>query len=220
MRLSEQYRPVELSDIVGQPTDAIQRRLTGENTPNFLLYGPPGTGKTTAARCIAREVQYEKDGYVELNAADVGVDEVRSKVDRAGRRMTLSGSSPVIILDEMDVMGYKAQQSLKKRLEDYPAVFILLTNDTSLDGINRALVDRCKVMEFGPVDDHSVATRVTEVAQQEGINISGDDVEAIVSFANGSVRTALSRLADYKNNPQTEHGHRQSIDTDVDPSDL
>lgn len=225
MTIESRHRPVELDEIVGQPTDEIKHRLRGRDTPNFLLYGPPGTGKTTAARCIAREMHGSTDALLELNAADTNVEDVRTRIKRAGRQLTLSGAPPVVVLDEMETMGYTAQQALKKRMEEYPSVFVLITNDTTLDKINDALIDRCKEVEFDALPNAVVENRLLEVAEKEGIDLDPDRAEVIASFANGSLRKALSKLADERPRWSTtssdgagDDWEREDVATDDDES--
>ena len=80
----EKYRPLKLTDIVGQ--DEIVERLSSYvksgNLPHLLFTGNAGVGKTTAAVTLARE--FFKDSWQlnfrELNASDErGIDVVRDR---------------------------------------------------------------------------------------------------------------------------------------------
>lgn len=211
MALAEEHRPRSLGEIVGQPVDKIRRRLNGTKTPNFLLYGPPGTGKTTAARCTAQELQGNSNAYLELNAADVGVDDIRTRVDRAGRQLTLQGHPPVVVLDEMETMSYDAQQALKKRMEEYPAVFILLTNDDPPAKVNDALVDRCVTLEFGKLDVDVIVERLEEIARREQLDVPDGQFRNMAVAANGSMRSALQALDELRNIQRPSTGGWQSL---------
>jgi len=82
--LSEQTRPMDLKDIVGQQEGvrALRAALCGPNPQHVLIYGEPGVGKTAAARLILEEAKKksdsafaEKASFVELDAASTRFDE-------------------------------------------------------------------------------------------------------------------------------------------------
>ena len=67
----EKYRPVLLSDIVGNG-DTIRRLeaiAADGNMPNIIIAGPPGTGKTTSILCLARALlgAARPEAVLELN---------------------------------------------------------------------------------------------------------------------------------------------------------
>jgi hypothetical protein len=67
----EKYRPVLLSDIVGNG-DTIRRLeaiAADGNMPNLIIAGPPGTGKTTSILCLARALlgAARPEAVLELN---------------------------------------------------------------------------------------------------------------------------------------------------------
>ena len=72
MRLSQQYQPVTLDDVVGQP--AIVRRLKTlvlEPYPCCVVFtGPGGVGKSAAAKALIHDLGVsEFFGLVEYSAA-------------------------------------------------------------------------------------------------------------------------------------------------------
>ena len=82
--LSEQTRPKNLEEIVGQEKAirALRAALCGPNPQHILIYGPPGVGKTAAARLILEEAKKkesspfrEKAKFVEIDATTLQFDE-------------------------------------------------------------------------------------------------------------------------------------------------
>ena len=88
MKFSEQYRPKQLSDVVGQEhivsdIEAIISR-TGLVGQAFWFTGPSGTGKTSMARILADMVQpyYDRN---EIDAMDLSLDTIRQWEDMVKR---------------------------------------------------------------------------------------------------------------------------------------
>jgi len=69
----EKYRPMLLSDIVGNEDTITRLQAIAEdgNMPNIIIAGPPGTGKTTSILCLARAMlgPNAKEAVLELNAS-------------------------------------------------------------------------------------------------------------------------------------------------------
>ncbi len=80
MRLSQQYQPTTLDDVVGQP--AIVRklqRLVAEPCSCCLLFeGRGGVGKSAAAKALIHDLGVcPFSGLVEYSASNLSIDEVR-----------------------------------------------------------------------------------------------------------------------------------------------
>ncbi|WP_304507524.1 S16 family serine protease [Anaerotignum sp.] len=82
--LSEQTRPKDLAEIIGQEKaiKALRAALCGPNPQHILIYGPPGVGKTAAARLILEEARKKEDSpfgetakFVEIDATTLQFDE-------------------------------------------------------------------------------------------------------------------------------------------------
>ncbi len=94
--LPVRMRPRSLDEFVGQqhflgPGKLLRRMLEADRLTSVIFYGPPGTGKTTLAQLIAI---YTKSEFVEVNAAAVGVKEVRAILDAAKERLAPAAIAP------------------------------------------------------------------------------------------------------------------------------
>src|SRR5580765_7534400 len=101
--LAVRMRPRSLEEFVGQehflgPGKLLRRMLEADRLISVMFYGPPGTGKTTLAQIIA---QYTRSHVEQMNAAGVGVKEVRAVLDSAKDRLANGGQRTVLFLDEI-----------------------------------------------------------------------------------------------------------------------
>src|SRR3954464_12194794 len=87
--LAVRMRPRTLDEFAGQSHflgkgKLLRRMLEADRLSSVIFYGPPGTGKTTLAWLIAA---YTKCHFEQVNAAAVGVKEVRQIIDTAKDRL-------------------------------------------------------------------------------------------------------------------------------------
>ncbi len=197
---TEKYRPRHFSDLIGQ--EEIVRRVQGfvsqGNMPHLLFAGPPGTGKTTLALVIARELYGEhwRQNFLELNASDErGIDIIRTKVKDFARTKPL-GKVPfkIIYLDEADALTREAQQALRRTMELYTSTcrFILACNYSSK--IIEPIQSRCAVFRFKPLPMNAVKQLIQHIAQQEGLTVDEDAIDALIAISNGDSRRVINVL--------------------------
>src|SRR3954449_13249178 len=91
--LAVRMRPRNLDEFVGQQHflgqgKLLRRMLEADRLMSVIFYGPPGTGKTTLAQIIAN---HTKSHFEQMNAASVGVKEVRAVLDTAKERLANGG---------------------------------------------------------------------------------------------------------------------------------
>ena len=87
--LAARMRPRSLDEFAGQqhflgPGKLLRRMLQADRLTSVIFYGPPGTGKTTLAQLIAT---HTRSHFEQLNAAGVGVKEVRGVLEAAKHRL-------------------------------------------------------------------------------------------------------------------------------------
>jgi len=195
----EKYRPRRLDDIVGQ--DAIVERLTSyverNDLPHLLFSGRAGIGKTTAAQAVARELYGEDwaEHFLELNASDErGIDVVRDRIKSFARTSFGGVNYRIIFLDEADALTSDAQSALRRTMEQFSnnVRFILSCNYSSQ--IIDPIQSRCAVFRFAPLADDAVEEQIRLIADEEGIELTDDGVDALVYAADGDMRKAINGL--------------------------
>jgi replication factor C small subunit len=197
----EKYRPLKLSDVVGQ--DEITERLSAYvkqgNLPHLMFAGRAGVGKTTSAIAIARELFGDKHwqmNFQEFNASDErGIEVVRQKIKDFARTAPMGDSQfKIIFLDEADALTNDAQAALRRTMERYTKTcrFILSCNYSSK--IIEPIQSRCAVFRFRPIPKDAMEVYLKAIAKGEGLKLKDDGLAAIVYLAQGDLRRATNAL--------------------------
>src|SRR3954470_4193085 len=179
--LAVRMRPRTLDEFVGQhhflaPGKLLRRMLEADRLTSVIFYGPPGTGKTTLAQLIAN---YTKSHFEQVNAAGVGVKEVRAILDAAKERLGNSGQRTVFFLDEIHRFN-RAQQDIL--LPDVEAGLILLvgaTTENPFFAVNSPLISRSQIFQFSPISEDDIRTLIHRAIEDKergfgNLNISID----------------------------------------------
>ncbi len=156
--LAVRMRPRSLDEFAGQqhflgPGKLLRRMLEADRLTSVIFYGPPGTGKTTLAQVIA---SHTKSHFEQVNAAAVGVKEVRALLDAARERLGASGARTVLFLDEIHRFN-RAQQDIL--LPDVEAGYVLLigaTTENPFFSVNAPLVSRSQLFQFTALSEEDI----------------------------------------------------------------
>ncbi len=201
--LAVRMRPRSLGEFVGQTHflgegKLLRRMLEADRLTSVIFYGPPGTGKTTLAELIAR---YTKSHFEQVNAAAVGVKEVRSILDAAKARLGNSGERTVLFLDEIHRFNRAQQDILLPDVESGQIILIGATTENPFFAVNSPLISRSQIFQFAPISEEDIKSLIRRaIADPERgfgkLNIRIDD-EALDHWAttsDGDARRALMAL--------------------------
>lgn len=197
---ADKHRPDTLSHVRGneQTVDLLSQWVDDDSVPNLLFAGPAGTGKTASAVAFAKDKFGDawQDHFLQLNASDDrGIDVVRNEIKQFARLSTVSDYQfKLIFLDESDSLTRDAQPALRRIMEDYSdrTRFILSCNFPSQ--IIDPIQSRCSVLRFEPLADAQMESMLEEVLLKEDVTAKHDQIEKIVSHADGDARTAVHTL--------------------------
>lgn len=202
MPLADKLRPKKIEDMVGQKHiigkgKVLNKIIENKSIPNMILYGPPGTGKTTLANIIA-SITGKK--YVKLNAVNCGVKEIKDIIDESKRDL-FSYNGIVLMLDEIQALNKKQQQSLLEVIEDGSVTLIASTADNPYFVIYKAILSRSSIFEFKPIDKEEIFIGLKRAIENlrkdsnyESINIDDEAIYLIAKTCNGDMRSALNKL--------------------------
>lgn len=216
--LYRKYRPKNFSDVYGQ--DHVISTLKNEIKEDrishaYLFTGSRGTGKTTCAKILAKAVNCENsdngepcnecevcrglDGgtiydVVEIDAAsNNGVDNIRDLREEANYTPS-RGRYRVYIIDEVHMLSTGAFNALLKTLEEPPAHVIFILATTEVHKLPATILSRCQRFDFKRIQPETMAVRLNEVAELEGMSLDSDAAVLIARIADGALRDGLSIL--------------------------
>ncbi len=197
----EKYRPQKLKDILGQDS-AIQELLKWiknfkkEKNRAIILHGQAGNGKTALATALANELNYE---LIQMNASDFRTEAaINEKIGHAVSQQSLvQKKGKIVLIDEIDGIygtadrgGISALQKII-RTTNYPVIFT--ANDIWQDKL-RFLRVGCKLIQMRKVDLRTIAKRLKEISDLEGIKIKENILHEIARRAEGDLRAAINDL--------------------------
>lgn len=224
-KLALKYRPLNLSDMVGQEhiikiLEAIlDKHFKGAALPAGLLFcGSRGIGKTTSARIIARVLncsdrkgvkscgkcsscvaisKANDTSVLEIDAASNGlVDDIRKLKEVA--MTSHNGEYRVIVIDEVHGCSTQGFQALLKILEEPPSNTIFIMATTESYKVPETIKSRLLVFEYKRISVKDIMDRLFFIAEAENIKLDKDAAQAIAHYVNGGMRDAVMCLDQLK----------------------
>src|SRR3954462_4903394 len=201
--LAVRMRPRTLEEFVGQqhflgPGKLLRRMLEAVRLTSVIFYGPPGTGKTTLAQLVA---SYTQSHFEQVNAAGVGVKEVRAILDSAKERLANSGQRTVLFLDEIHRFNRAQQDILLGDVEAGLIILIGATTENPFFAVNSPLVSRSQIFQFQPISEEDIKKLIDRAIHdlERGygklkIDIAPEAIQLWATMSDGDARRALMAL--------------------------
>ena len=197
--LADRIRPQTLDEMVGQKhllgQNGLLRRIAESGSlPNLIFYGPSGVGKTTAARIIAAGAGKK---LYHLNGTTASTGDIKALIADLGGFDAMGGV--VLYLDEIQYLNKKQQQTLLEYIEDGSITLIASTTENPYFYVYGAVLSRCTVFEFKPVEAAEVERYLhmaLEKLQRQSPDLTAEEdaLAHIAACCGGDVRKAANAL--------------------------
>ena len=201
--LAVRMRPRTPEEFVGQehffgPGKLLRRMLEADRLQSAIFYGPPGTGKTSLAEVIAGRLSA---AFEHMNAALVGVKEVREVLERARSRLLTTKQRTVLFLDEVHRFNRAQQDVLLPDVENGVIILIGATTENPFFALTAPLVSRSQIFRFEPLSEDEVKTIVRRaMADKERglgryrLTVADEALDHWAVKSDGDARRALAAL--------------------------
>ena len=199
--LASRLRPKSLDEFVGQQHllgegKILRKLIESDKITSIIFWGNPGIGKTTLARIIANKTNSE---FIDFSAVTSGIKEIKTVMAQAEQNRKF-GQKTIVFVDEIHRFNKAQQDAFLPFVEKGSIILIGATTENPSFEINSALLSRCKVFVFKPIDTKDLVTLMKRAITDERgfgkgkINIDEEALNVIAKFANGDARSALSTL--------------------------
>lgn len=196
---TEKHKPIQLDGIVGQKK-AIDEALpllsqanTGSKGKAALLAGPAGCGKTLLVETLARQEGLQ---LMQLNASDQRNLDSIGQFTQTTKTRALFSKGKIILLDEVDGISGRdrgAVGAIVNLIKESSFPVFLIANDPWLPKL-RPLRPHVKMIKFHKVPVPSVAKRLREICEAEGIKADPDMLKHLARWSQGDLRSAINDL--------------------------
>ena len=200
--LADRVRPTSLAEFVGQQHilksgGVIEKAIKNGTLGSCIFYGPPGTGKTTLANIIANS---GNGIFKKLNAINSGVADAKEIIAEAKQNLMLYGKRTYLLLDECHRWNKAQSDSVLEAIENGEIIFIGSTTENPYTSMTRAIVSRCRIFEFKPLEKNDIKLAVLNAIKSPNglgelnIYITPDALDYLSFAVGGDVRKALNTL--------------------------
>ena len=216
--VARRYRPQTFEELVGQQhvAQALAGAIASQRVGHaYLFTGARGVGKTSAARILAKALncvhgptstpcnqcdlcQAISSGddvdVLEIDgASNRGIDEMRSLRQNVNVRPSRSRFK-IHIIDEVHMLTKEAFNALLKTLEEPPEHVKFIFCTTEPEKIPITILSRCQRFDFAGIQTRSIAERLRQIVEAEGVEAEPAALEVIARRAAGSMRDSQSLL--------------------------
>jgi len=195
---TDKYKPEKVGEVVGQKSVDDFSKWYGNwkaGGKAALIWGKTGRGKTAVVHALAKEKNLE---LIEINASDTrnsqGIEET---VGHSTKQMSLFRRGKIILIDEVDGISGRSDRggvgTLIKIIKESKFPVVLTAND-AYDPKLRSLRNYCELIKFGSVHLVSMAKRLEDICEKEGVKCDPSLLKRIARETGGDLRSAIKDL--------------------------
>ncbi|MCH7591523.1 MAG: replication-associated recombination protein A [Planctomycetes bacterium] len=201
--LALRMRPRTMDEFVGQAHflgegKLLRRMLASDRLTSALFYGPPGTGKTTLAMVIADTTSAH---FEQVNAAAVGVKEIRVILAEARERLESTGHRTILFVDELHRFSRSQQDVLLGDVEEGVITLIGATTENPFFAVNSPLISRSQIFQFEVLSESDIRLLLNRalIDVERGLGshravLTEEAADHLATMCDGDARRALTAL--------------------------
>jgi DNA polymerase-3 subunit gamma/tau len=197
--LHEKYRPTEFDQFIGQDK-AVARIKAILGSPSFtggafLFHGPSASGKTSLARVIATHVGcLDCMSLSEIKGQDCTVDSLRELSGWFTYCSPAPNGFKVAIINECHLMSAAARSYALELMENPGDRHIVVLTTTESAWSDETLWSRFYTTKLAKPDSRAIEAHVQDVAEREGIDVSGLNLCRFIQERHNNIRLILNDL--------------------------
>jgi putative ATPase len=193
--LADKIRPNDISLLKGQEhlfgkNGVLTRVFSGDKIPSLILWGPAGCGKTTVAKLLAKKSGLH---FEMLSATSSGSADLRKVFEHAedNKRM---GSGTILLIDEVHCFRKNQQDLFLPYIENGTIILIGATTENPSFELNSALLSRCRLVVFKPLDSDALDLIAKKAEKSEGVKLplKKEARETLYAMCDGDARYLLN----------------------------
>lgn len=205
--LAEQFRPKQLSEIIGQdhlvgPKGFITGLIQKKKPLSILLWGPPGSGKTSIAQLYAKAfgLKYESISPIFNGIADL------KKIIKDSESHPLFGRTLLLFVDEIHRFNKAQQDAFLPYLESGKIIMIGATIENPSFYLNAALLSRLRVLKLNPLSDEALDCLISKYeSQRHALNLTPEARGYLIQASQGDGRYLFNLLENVETLLQENH---------------
>lgn len=193
--LADKIRPDDFSLITGQDhlfneNGVMTRIISSGKIPSMILWGPAGCGKTTTAKILANKSGLETEF---LSATSSGASDLRNVFEKA-EKLKKDGRGTILLIDEIHCFRRNQQDLFLPYIENGTITLIGATTENPSFELNSALLSRCRLLIFKPLDKSALMTLISRAEERENkkIMLNEEAKELLCELAGADGRYLLN----------------------------